>query len=328
MAIVPVREGGELPEVRFEEEICPENGFCSKNYLAASVVVAAVAAAVFSVCFSASMVFVALSAWCLWSAALIAANRVSVGTCMQKPVHLLYSMAMEVNSGVKAAALFPFTLFGSYHKPQGNLAGRPILMINGYLSFGSTWHYQRQRLIEAGLGPVYTMNVGSFKSIETYAKYVKERVDQIKAETGRSDITLICHSKGGLVGSYYATHFAEGTDVAEIITIGSPLSGTPVAYIGPGYDASEMRPNSDLVLRLRDKIRVSTTRFFHIASKMDEVVPFSSAHPEGHHPHATKHMIEDIGHLGLVFSSRVADKICQWLKECDHHRHHDEAAVV
>lgn len=292
-----------------------ERAFSSKKYIENANVVAFIAAIILPCCFSASMVLFAIASWQLSSAVIIVANQEAEGTSLEKPIHRLHAMAMEVNSGIAAAAVFPLTFFKSHHAPQGGAGGRPILLINGYLSFGSTWHYQKQRLVKAGLGPIYTTNVGSGRSIKTYAKQIQEKVEQIQKETGRKDITLIGHSKGGLVSSYYATHLAdkEKVKVADVITIGSPLAGTPLAYFGPGYDAYEMRSDSEFHESLRNKIQEhGEIRFSHIASEVDEVVPLSSALLG--EDRSRQFVLKDMGHLSLVFSSRVADQICTWLE--------------
>jgi pimeloyl-ACP methyl ester carboxylesterase len=297
---------GVLPTIGKEEAFSP------KKHFAIALIISTIAAAIFPFRFPALF---AAASWHFCSAAIIVANRVADGTCLETPIHQLHAVAMEVNSGITAAALFPLTLFKRYHGPQGNPRGRPILMVNGYLSFGSVWHYQRQRLMKAGFGPIYTTNVGSGRSIKTYARQIQEKVRQIQEEMGRNDLILIGHSKGGLVSSYYATHLAgsTGANITDVVTVGSPLAGTPLAYLGLGYDAYEMRPDSEFHQELRNKIREHPQiRFSHIASKADEVVPLSSALLG--EDHSRQLVLKDIGHLGLVFSSRVGEQICAWLK--------------
>lgn len=292
-----------------------ETAFSAKKYVAIALVIAGVAAAIFPLCFPAAIGLATVASWYLWSAVIIVANRVADVTYVEKPIHHLYALAMEVNSGIAAAALFPLTLFKSYHAPKGNLNGRPILMVHGYLSFGSTWHYQRQRLIKAGFGPIYTMNLGNGKSIKTYAKQIEAKVSDIQEETGRNDCILIGHSKGGLVSAYYATYLADPAQIkiTDVVTIGSPLGGTPLAYLGPGWDAYEMRSGSEFNQELRNKIMAHPQiHFSYIASEADEVVPLSSALLGANC--SRQLVLKDMGHLGLVFSSRVADQVCSWLK--------------
>ncbi len=299
-------------------EVLPLNSeeefFSSKNYFVTAIVISTVGAAIFSFYFPAAVALLGIGSWYLWSAAIVVINRAAENTGLEKTIHRLYALSMEIHAKVAAIGVFPLTLFSSYHGPQGNFNGRPILLVNGYLGYGSTWHYHRQKLAKAGLGPIYTMNVGSGQSIKTYAKHVERRIAQIQKETGRNDLALIGHSKGGLVSSYYAVHLAAKTKtkVTDVITIGSPLAGTSWADWALGSDASEMRTGSPFHRELRKEIEQHPKiRFSHIASLADEVVPLSSAllgkDPERHF------VLEDLGHLSLIFSSRVTNQICHWL---------------
>ena len=294
-----------------------ERGIASSphKYIAAAMIVAALAAGIFTLYLPVAIALISISTWLLWSGIIILANRAAHGKSFEKPIHKLHAIAMEFNSGVVAAGLFPFTHFPIYHRPKGTLAGRPILLVNGYLSFGSTWQYIRSELAKKGLGPIYTMNIGSGKSIETYATDVQKKVKEIQKQTGRNDLVLIGHSKGGLVSSFFAVEHARGIgcEVTDIITIGSPLAGTPVAYIGMGRDAQEMRVDSEFHKKLRCQIsNLKSTRFFHIASQADDIVPHTSALIGRVASHQL--LLKDTGHLSLVFSSRIADQIGHWLK--------------
>lgn len=291
-----------------------EEIFSSKKHCILALSVSLVAGTILPICFPATIVLLGIGTWFFGSALIIELNQITIGSYLERPIHKLYAMAMEVNSVMIATALFPLTLLDYYHTAQGNSLGRPILMINGYLSFGSTWHYQREKLSQAGLGPIYTMNIGSGKSIKTYATYVRDKIANIQKETGRKDLVLIGHSKGGLVSSYYATHLAreQEANITDLITIGSPLSGTPLAYLGPGIDAYEMRSDSLFHQELREDIKKHTNiRFFHIASESDEIVSPSSALLR--EDNSKELLLKDLGHLSLLFSSKVSDQITNWL---------------
>jgi len=317
--MTPISDSLSKPNIPFTEAPHPreERGIASApyKYIIASLLIAALAAGIFTLCFPAAIALIATSAWLSWSGAMILANQAGHGKSFEKPIQKLHSVAMEFNSGVVAAGLFPFTHIPKYHRPKGALAGRPILLVNGYLSFGSTWQYIRSELVKNGFGPVYTMNIGSGQSIERYAADVQQKAKEIQKHTGRNDLILIGHSKGGLVSSFFAAEHAKasGTEVTDIITIGSPLAGTPVAYIGIGKDAHEMRLESEFHRKLRYQIsRLHSIRFFHVASETDEIVPHTSALIGK--VASQQLLLKDTGHLSLVFSSRVADQISHWLK--------------
>lgn len=268
-------------------------------------------------CISSPLLIVGAAGWLLCTFGIMLANHLARGsqTLWAKNIRQIHAAVVDINCSFASFFLFPAAFFSSYHGAQGNLKGRPILMLNGYLGAGSTWHYLRGQLSEAGFGPVYTMNIGSFESIGEYAVDVERKINQIKEETGRNDIALICHSKGGLVGSYYATKRAASNDVhvTDIVMIGAPLSGAPIARYGFGQDAQEMHPDHPFHRDLQKEIQQHPEiRFFQIASEADMVVPLTSALLGGEP--SRQRVFQDLGHLSMLFSPRTADQICHWLR--------------
>lgn len=287
----------------------------SWKYIASASAAAIIAGTFF--CFSSPLIIVGLAGWLFCTLGITLANHFlkDSETLSAKNIRQIHAAVADINCSFANLFLFPATLFSKYHEAEGNLKGRPILAINGYLGFASTWTYLRHRLSLEGDGPVYTMNVGSFASIAEYAGDVRRKVRKIKEETGRNDIALLCHSKGGLVGSYYATKLAasDGIKVTDIVMIGSPLAGTPIAKYGLGQDAKEMHPDHPFHADLRKEIaRHPEIRIFRIASEVDTVVPLSSA-LIGANP-SRQMVFKDLGHLGMLFSPRTADQILQWLR--------------
>ncbi|MBI5272561.1 MAG: hypothetical protein HY861_01085 [Chlamydiia bacterium] len=289
-----------------------------KNYLVATILAATFAAAFFFLFPPLGVVFTVISGWLFWtSATVLSSHALSDSNHLTaKAAHWIRATTLELNAGIAMAALLPLTFFDHFHQPQGSLEGRPILLVNGYLSFGSTWYYLRRKLVQARLGPVYTMNVGSFSSIEYYAREVGKKIAQIRDATGRSDISLVAHSKGGLVSAYYATRHAkkEGIRITDVITIGCPLAGTPVAKMGLGHDAAQMHPDHPFNVQLRnDMLAHPEIRFAHIASATDLIVSLDSALP-AETAGSYRRIFHNLGHLGLVLSPRTAEQVCKWLK--------------
>ncbi len=289
------------------------------KYLGAAIVVAGIAAAVFAPCPPLGISLTLVSGWLFFSSVfkfLSAYAKKSDGLATKIMRHL-DSFASDINTAVTLAAITALSAYKTFHLPIGYPNGRPILMINGYLGSSSNWFYQRSQLADAGFGPIYTANIGSFESIETYARQVQDQVRKIKQETGRDDLILICHSKGGLVGSYYATHFAQEDNmrVTDLIAIGSPFAGTPVANLGVGKDAEEMRPGHPFNCNLREEIaKHPEIRFFCIGSETDLIVPAQSA-LSGTNRQSHKKVFKNIGHSQLLFSEKTTNQICKWLNQ-------------
>ncbi|MCF8151926.1 MAG: alpha/beta fold hydrolase [Burkholderiaceae bacterium] len=142
-------------------------------------------------------------------------------------------------------ALIPFHAFWLGPDRLGKpTPGRlPLLLIHGYQCNRGFWFWLRPRLEAAGwvvathnLEPVYS-------DIDVYAQGIAQRIDQVLAATGASQVILIGHSMGGLASrAYLRRHGNE--KVARLITLGSPHQGTKFAQKGLGPNAKQMRIGS------------------------------------------------------------------------------------
>lgn len=63
------------------------------------------------------------------------------------------------------------------------------------------------------------------------AKLLRDRINQIKTDTGRPKVDIVAHSMGGLLAREYieSDYFAD--DVDQLITVGTPHLGSPEAYM-------------------------------------------------------------------------------------------------
>ncbi len=251
--------------------------------------------------------FFACAAGLSWMGGIYLLNLIAPSLPFFRAIRWSYAMTLEIFAfvGVVLLRFLPT-------KESARGKGQPILLVHGYLNHGSVWLFPKKRLEGFGLGPIYTIHLGHpFRSIRQYAQKVKEKAEKITKETGRKDLVLIGHSMGGLVCSWYATQLAPVHKVTDVITIGTPFFGTPLAQIGLGPNAREMEPDSFFLKELRAGIaRKKGIRFYHLATKCDQLVrPFSSALlPENEHL-----IFEDIGHASLLYSKRVTDQIARWL---------------
>ncbi len=194
-------------------------------------------------------------------------------------------------------------------------SGTPLLLVHGYLHPSAVWIHLMHRLQKAGFGPIYTLKMGNpFDSIAEYAERLSEKAFQIFNETKNPNLILIGHSMGGLVSAYYATKLDEKDLVTHVITIGSPLKGTDVAKIGIGKCTNEMTFHSDFTEELvKEMQKEKKVKFFHIGSKTDQlVIPYTSSFVIEEPSRSL--LLEGVGHIGLLFSRKVAKKIMEWLR--------------
>jgi len=232
---------------------------------------------------------------------------------VKRVVHWIHTITCELLAFVAVIVLLPLSCRERRRVNPGG--GRPLLLVHGYFHDCSGWVYLRRCLAAAGLGPIYVLHLGHpMRSIHEHAETLGACARRIEQETGRKDLALVGHSMGGLVAWEYATKLAPPDTVTDIVTLGSPLAGTRVAHLGIGQSARDMEPGSLFIQELQRNIAAAPhIRSYQIGVRVDHlVIPYGSAFI-GRGP-ARQLLIEDLGHLGLLFSSRVARQVAAWLQ--------------
>ncbi len=178
-------------------------------------------------------------------------------------------------------------------------------MVHGYAMNRANFLPLARRLSVAGLGPLLGFEYWTLGKTASAARRLGEYIDRIRASTGSAQVDIVGHSMGGVVGRYLITRGGGAEVVRNLITIGSPLRGTDLSAVGLGRANSELLPNSSLMQRL-DTLPVPTqVRFTAIQSRSDALVSVRS----GRVPGVEQIVYDDLGHLGLLASRRVARDI-------------------
>jgi triacylglycerol esterase/lipase EstA (alpha/beta hydrolase family) len=162
---------------------------------------------------------------------------------------------------------------------------RPVLMLYGFLGTRRTFEVLEHRLRRDGYC-VWSINLGGLfsvynsRGIDECAETVREKVERLYARYDLGPLSIIGHSKGGLIGRYYVKRLGGDRRVRNLITLGTPHNGTPKAYIGcatVGLIAKsvwQMTPMSPFVRRLKMGAFPRQVRFVSIYSKADKASPF------------------------------------------------------
>lgn len=187
----------------------------------------------------------------------------------------------------------------------GGAAGRrlPVLLVHGYGCSRGAWWWLRRRLEAAGW-TVATISLEPIHgSIEDYVAPLARRIDAVLAETGAERVLLAGHSMGGLVARAYLQGCGHAR-VAGLVTLGTPHQGSHLARIGPGRNARQMRPGNPWLQNLANPAAVLDT--LAIYSPHDNFVM-----PQSHSqlPGAANEPIDDLGHLAMLYSPRVAQAL-------------------
>lgn len=136
------------------------------------------------------------------------------------------------------------------------------------------------------------------------------------ASRGRT-LDVVAHSMGGLVVRYALDAVQRGRDgfppsllVEDVVTLGTPHRGAPLARFCGWLQCRQMRVDSELIRYLgehaRDPQGQGGTQWTVIGSNDDVLAPSGSAVAMDT-PHRIKYIDESIGHLDLVQETRDAD---------------------
>jgi len=189
--------------------------------------------------------------------------------------------------------------------------GVPVVMVHGYTQNRVDFLRLARDCARAGLGPIYGFNYPWFSTVHASAGRLARFCDDVRRETGATQVDLVAHSLGGLVAMEYL-HDGGRAAVRRVVTIASPHAG--VAWRGPivGACGPQMRGGSTF-----------------LAERASRPVPIPclsvySTHDNVVHPPATSrlaargardHEVEHVGHLAILFDPRVSRAVAGFLNQ-------------
>ena len=199
---------------------------------------------------------------------------------------------------------------GGAASATGGPAHLPILLIHGYVNnAGALWRLWKT-LCRKGFS-VHTLNLEPvYGSIDQYAALIEARIAAICAASGAAQVTLVCHSMGGLAARAYLRHCAVRRvepRMAKLITLGSPHHGTLLARIERSANGGQMRPHSAWLAALAAHEQSAWPCPLISIYSLDDniVVPASSARLNG----ARNIELAGIGHISLPLARQVIDLV-------------------
>lgn len=211
-----------------------------------------------------------------------------------------------------SAALSALRPAGFLPLPGGGVQGpRPVIVLHGYAMNRANFFPLAYRLARAGLGPIFGFEYWTLGRVAAGARQLGWFVDEVREATGAAQVDVIGHSMGGVVGRYYVA-LAHGDGIVKnLVTLGSPHTGTDLSRVGIGHPARELVLGSALVARLAAAPPPRSTRVTAIWSRADALVPGAWQSPL---PGADVIVYDDLGHVALLGSRRVAEEIAGRLK--------------
>jgi len=186
---------------------------------------------------------------------------------------------------------------------------RPILLVHGYGCSRGIWWLLRRRLEAAGYTVASVSLIPPYTSLGKLVPQLNQRIEEVCAETGSKQVTLIAHSMGGLIcRSYLARHGSDRVD--RLLTLATPHQGSALARIGIGKNAREMQPGS---LWLRDM--ASETIKIPFVSLRNAYDNYAMPQDNQRLPGARDVELPPVGHIAMLYDRRIADLLIELLKQ-------------
>ncbi len=131
-----------------------------------------------------------------------------------------------------------------------------------------------------------------------------EALYQMIISLPKGEVTLIAHSKGGIVEKYLLDNFPDiVSSVKNIISIATPFKGTVFGNL-KFHNVEELKPDSDIIKNLKRE-RIYTNYYNFYPTWDNHVLPNESLLLEGAH----NIQININGHTRVLESPELIDKI-------------------
>jgi pimeloyl-ACP methyl ester carboxylesterase len=253
----------------------------------------------------------------LVAAATIAFNVVSFAIAFgrrPRPPRLGAAFLKELLASLVIVPLWPlFSLVGDGWEaakdgPWAPETRVPVVLLHGYGMNRTNWLWLGPRLSRRGHGPLYGFNYVSLRSVEHMAGELAAFVERVAALEDAERVDIVAHSLGGLVARYFMEKLGGAPRVRRLVTIATPHRGTHMAPFGLGRPSEELRPGSSLLRSLGEPS--PKAGYVSVWSRCDNlVVPPESSRLDG-----AEVVMEDLGHISLLLSPRVADVVAAALE--------------
>jgi pimeloyl-ACP methyl ester carboxylesterase len=226
----------------------------------------------------------------------------------------LTSAAQEWVVSVAGAATRPLGFLGERLHAGAGESGRPVILLHGYAMNRACFLSLARRLAKEGVGPIYGFEYWSLGKVSSASRALDRFIEALCERHGCEQVDLIGHSMGGLVARYYLTlgPGRERDRVANLMTLGTPHGGSIFSGFGIGHPKKQLRPQAAFMERLRMAPLHQKTRLFVVWSRADALVgTLGQARWHG----AEEVVYDDLGHVSLLYSRRVAREVAQRIKD-------------
>jgi triacylglycerol lipase len=202
---------------------------------------------------------------------------------------------------------------------------RPVLLLHGFLATRRTLEVLERRLRRDGYC-VFSVNLGglgqvfSTRGIDDVADFLRAKVERMYARhESMGPLTIVGHSKGGLIGAYYVKRLGGHHRVRALVTMGTPHNGTLAALLGMpilplARSVLQMMPRSGFVRRLRAGAWPENVHLASLYSRRDRLAPYPAAILHGRGQPNVRNVEVDCDHGGFLVKKRAYEALLRELR--------------
>jgi triacylglycerol lipase len=202
---------------------------------------------------------------------------------------------------------------------------RPVLLLYGFFATRRTLEVLERRLRRDGYC-VFSVNLGGLgqvfntRGIADVADFLRSKVERMYARhAGMGPLTIVGHSKGGLIGAYYVKRLGGHRRVRALVTLGTPYNGTLAALLGLpilplARSVLQMMPGSAFVRRLRTGPWPENVHLASLYSRRDRVAPYPTAILRGRGQPNVRNVEVDCDHGGFLVKKRAYEALLREIR--------------
>jgi triacylglycerol lipase len=196
----------------------------------------------------------------------------------------------------------------------------PVLLLYGFFATRRSLEVLERRLRRDGYC-VFSLNLGGLvrafntRGIDDLAELVRTKVDRLYARHPlMGPLTMVGHSKGGLVAAYYVKRLGGHRRTRAVVTLGTPHRGTPAAWIGLplwlfARSVRQMTPRSPFLLRLQQGEWPAHVRLASLWSRQDRLAPYPTALLEERRSAQVRNVEVRGTHRDFLLKKRIYDSL-------------------
>ncbi len=191
--------------------------------------------------------------------------------------------------------------------PAAAATSTPVIFVHGYTGSASNWTTALSVFRAGGFTRLYTYDYNWAGSNTISAAGLRDRVNQVKAQTGAAKVAIVNHSMGGLVTRYYLEELGGSANVSHVASIAGANHGTTFAGACLiNVSCIEMYPGSLFILGLGPDETPGSAKFRTWYSACDGIIlPYTSTRLSG----ATNTNAGCVTHLGFLTNTSVLSQI-------------------